>query len=164
MVIADFNIVCLAQKNADLFHSERIKSTAVNLNSKSVNTYDGWNIFKGLRGFWYDIYPKDRELENYQYDREFFDLSDTSKPYDYTIAALKDKKNKLICIEEYKTQIVNIVDFYLKSSPIHRICFMVRIQDREEEAVLGTLSREEFISKLRDNNLMYNVMYIVSMD
>lgn len=39
MVISDFNIICLAQKGAELFNSKMIKSTANNLNVKKVLTY-----------------------------------------------------------------------------------------------------------------------------
>ena len=37
MVISDFNIICLAQKGAELFNSKMIKSTANNLNVISVD-------------------------------------------------------------------------------------------------------------------------------
>ena len=74
MVISDFNIICLAQKGAELFNSKMIKSTANNLNVKKVLTYIGWNIFQGFKGIWYEIYPKNRESKDYQYDQEFFDL------------------------------------------------------------------------------------------
>mgnify|MGYP000014848444 CR=1 FL=1 len=164
MVISDFNIICLAQKGAELFNSKMIKSTANNLNVKKVLTYIGWNIFQGFKGIWYEIYPKNRESKDYQYDQEFFDLDYKSTIYSDKLIALKNKRNRVICVKEYEKDILNIIDFYLEKSPIHRICVMIRVQDKEEEAILGTMSRKEFVYKLKNEELCYNVAYIVSLD
>lgn len=163
MVISDFNIICLAQKEAELFNSKAINSKANNLNVKKVLTYIGWNIFQGFKGIWYEIYPKNRELKDYQYDQEFFDLDYKTTIYSDKLIALKNKRNRVICVEEYEKDILNIIDFYLKKSPIHRICVMIRVQDKEE-AILGTMSRKEFVYKLKKEELCYNVAYIVSLD
>lgn len=152
-----------AQKEAELFNSKAIKSKANNLNVKKVLTYIGWNIFQGFKGIWYEIYPKNRELKDYQYDQEFFDLDYKTTIYSDKLIALKNKRNRVICVEEYEKDILNIIDFYLKKSPIHRICVMIRVQDKEEEAILGTMSRKEFVYKLRSEELCYNVAYIVSL-
>lgn len=164
MVISDFNIICVNQQNAEYFDCEVIKCDAVNINLKTPNTYANWNILQGFKGIWYDIYPIARNKDNYQYDDEFFDLSYKKDVYDDKIIALQKKKNQLICIEKFRESIISIIDFYLKKSPIKRICFMVRVQDEEVEAILGTLSRKEFISKLKTKELRYNVAYIISSD
>ena len=164
MVISDFNIICLAQEEAKLFKSETVKSTANDLNGKNVLSYIGWSIFQGFKGIWYEIYPKNRGSENYQYDQEFFDLNYKTAIYSDNVNALKNKRNRVICVKEYEKDILNIFDFYLEKSPIRRICVMIRVQDKEEEAVLGTMNRKEFIYKLKNGELCYNVAYIVSFD
>lgn len=105
MVISDFNIICLAQKGAELFNSKMIKSTANNLNVKKVLTYIGWNIFQGFKGIWYEIYSKNRESKDYQYDQEFFDLDYKSTIYSDKLIALKNKRNRVICVKEYERHI-----------------------------------------------------------
>ena len=74
MVVSDLNIICLNQKNAEYSVNERIKCDAVDINIKTPVTYSGWSILQGFKGIWYDVYPKDRIAENYQYDNEFFDI------------------------------------------------------------------------------------------
>ena len=164
MVISDFNIICLGQKEPELFSSKTIKTTATDLNKDGTATFIGWDTFLGFKGIWYEILPNDRESENYRYDREFFDLNYKTTAYVDTLLALKDKRNQLVCEEKYKKDIIDVIDFYLEKSPIKRICVMVRVQDKEEEAILGTMRRKEFVDKLRNGELRFNVLYIVSSD
>lgn len=162
MVVSDLNIICFNQKNAEYSANERIKCDAIDINIKTPVTYSGWNILQGFKGIWYDVYPKDRIAENYQYDNEFFDIVCIKDTYIDTLNALKVKGNKLICIKKFKQDLIDLIKFYLKKSPIKRICFMARVQDEEVEAVLGTLKKDEFFSKLLNNELRFNVAYIVS--
>ena len=164
MVISDFNIICLAQAEPELYNSNTTKVTANNLNEKEVSTYIGWEIFQGFKGIWYEVYPKNRESENYQYDQEFFDLNYKTSIYSDKLIALKNKRNRVVCVEEYKKDILSVMDFYLKKSPIHRICVMIRVQDKEEEAILGTMKRSEFVCNLQNGELCYNIAYIISLD
>ncbi len=164
MVIADFNIVCLNQKHEDIFDNDVIKCDSTNLNKGKIYTYVGWDFLKCLKGYLYEIYPKARDDANYGYDQEFFDFNHIDKEYDDKITALCEKRGQLLCVKKSEEDVIKIVDYYLDKSPVNRICFMVRIQDKEEEAVLGTMSRNEFVSRLKDGDLRFNVAYIVSLN
>jgi len=56
--------------------------------------------------------------DDYKYDKEFFNLNYIDNNSCAIIEALKTKKNFISCIENKKKLFINLIDFYLKKSPI----------------------------------------------
>lgn len=148
MVIADFNIICLKQKNMKVYKSPFIKTEAFRNSNISQIYGDKWSILSAFYGYGYSLYPVD-EKNNYDYSHGFFDLTINNKVKNIVLADLEMER------------FAQIIDFYLNQSPIKKICILIRLDWSGDNTLLGTINRNEFLSKLEKQELSFNTAYII---
>lgn len=149
-VIADFNIFCLNQRiQKKYIINSTIKADGFKIKNISKLYYgDKWPILGAWRGFGYNLYPIDKS-GRYDYSRGFFDLF------------VEDNKKYLILSDLSTEEFAKIIDFYIQQSPIKKICVFVRLDWDNENTVLGTFKKEEFLKKLKQQELLFNTAYLV---
>lgn len=170
-ILADFNIVCLNQEKVKFMESETIHFNFFDLNKndspipQSVDQQrilDDWNtLFQLFKGIWYYIYPKAWVEHTNSEEEDFFDYRHKDKAYSENINVMKHKKDGMLSAPNRQKDIEKLITFYLNESPIKRILVMGKIQSNEAEAILGTMTKKEFLSKLKKGQLRFNVAYIL---
>ena len=170
-ILADFNIVCLNQKKAKFMESETIQYDFFDLNKNDSSVpqsvdqqriLDEWGtLFQMFQGIWYYIYPKSWAERTNLKEEDFFDYRHKEKVYCENINVLKHKKDGMLSAPNRQKDIEKLITFYLKESPIQRILVMGKVQGNDVEAVLGTMPKKEFLSKLKKGQLRFNVAYIL---
>lgn len=170
-ILADFNIVCLNQKKVTLMESDTMRCDffVLNKNDTSIpqsidqqRIMDEWGtLFQMFQGIWYYIYPNSWAEHTYLEEENFFDYRHTEKVYCENINVLKHKKDGMLSAPNRQEDIEKLITFYLKESPIRRILVMGKVQGNDVEAILGTMTKKEFLSKLKKGQLRFNVAYIL---
>lgn len=170
-ILADFNIVCLNQKKAKFMESETIQYDFFDLNKNDSSVpqsvdqqriLDEWGtLFQMFQGIWYYIYPNSWAERTYLKEEDFFDYRHKEKAYCENINVLKHKKDGMLSAPNRQEDIDKLITFYLKESPIRRILVMGKVQGNDAEAVIGTMTKKEFLSKLKKGQLRFNVAYIL---
>lgn len=170
-ILADFNIVCLNQEKVKFMESDTIQYDFFDLNKndspipQSVDQQrimDEWyTLFQLFKGIWYYIYPKAWVEHTNSEEEDFFDYRHKDKAYCENINVLKHKKDGMFSAPNRQKDIEKLITFYLNESPIKRILVMGKIQSNEAEAILGTMTKKEFLSKLKKGQLRFNVAYIL---
>ncbi len=170
-ILADFNIICLNQKKVTLMESDTMRCDffVLNKNDTSIpqsidqqRIMDEWGtLFHMFQGIWYYIYPNSWAKRTYLEEEDFFDYRHKDKAYCENINVLKHKKDGMLSAPCRQEDIEKLITFYLKESPIRRILVMGKVQGNDVEAVLGTMTKKEFLSKLKKGQLRFNVAYIL---
>ncbi len=170
-ILADFNIICLNQKKVTLMESDTMRCDffVLNKNDTSIpqsidqqRIMDEWGtLFHMFQGIWYYIYPNSWAKRTYLEEEDFFDYRHKDKAYCENINVLKHKKDGMLSVPSRQEDIEKLITFYLKESPIRRILVMGKVQGNDVEAVLGTMTKKEFLSKLKKGQLRFNVAYIL---
>ena len=170
-ILADFNIICLNQKKVTLMESDTMRCDffVLNKNDTSIpqsidqqRIMDEWGtLFHMFQGIWYYIYPNSWAKRTYLEEEDFFDYRHKDKAYCENINVLKHKKDGMLSAPSRQEDIEKLITFYLKESPIRRILVMGKVQGNDVEAVLGTMTKKELLSKLKKGQLRFNVAYIL---
>lgn len=147
-VIADINIICIGQKEKKCYNHDLIN---IECHKNPYCFYSEWEILSSIRGNWYQITPIKRDYG--VYNDEFFPLlQNKNKSYLY----LKDDKPNIDFL-------VNLIIFYLNESPLRKIYFMVRLNWKKEQKIIGVLKFKEFINKLENNKVLFDTAYIIEL-
>lgn len=162
MVITDFNIICLGQKEKTPYNSDTLTSDCYYPNRKKI--YAGWLVTQYLKGVWYQIYPIARNTFDYQ--KELFDLItcdnyDNIDIPDFLKGNLRQDTYNIKVIGE-TNEIIDIINFYIQRSPIKTIAVLFRLQGKEKETLMGLMNREDFYTNLASQKLLFNVVYLVT--
>lgn len=148
MIIGDFFIMCLEQKSASI---SPICSCSVSAQKIPIKKYpilaDEHLFAQHLRGIWYSFEPLERDVGDYT--KEWFDLEIVNNQY------------RVSLIEEYKMKVINIIEEYVKLSPIKHIGVIFRIQASHKDHIKGVIKSREFIKMLQENRVRYNCLYII---
>ena len=174
-ILADFNIICLNQEKPEFIEDNTIQYDVVNLNTDDIffvgeewkridqlRILNGWGaLFKIFKGIWYYIYPSSWKEVNYVPDKDFFDYRSQKNVYATIANVFKYKKDGLLWSKNRQEDIKKIINFYLDKSPIKRIFIMCKVQGNDHEAIVGTMTKREFFSKMNRGELRFNVAYIV---
>lgn len=149
MVVADFNIFCLDQREQKKYINPKLKVEGFKIKNISKLYYgDRWSILSSFQGCGYNLYPVDK-LGKYDYSRGFFDL------------LIKNNKKYVVLSDLQMKEFAEIIHFYIQYSPIKKICILIRLDWDNENSILGTFKEEEFLKKLNQQELLFNVAYIV---
>ena len=163
-VISDFNLICLGQKRAVKCKGDNIAVDSFNCNRRrnridKDSTYGQWSILTHLYGVWYNIYPK--VGNEYDYEKGFFDLLIKEKESNQKCDCLNEKNSFLSCANLSCDKLNEIIDFYIDLSPLNKICVMFGL-NRDEEAIVGVMTINEFLRKLQNNEISFDVTYVIS--
>lgn len=146
MILIDFGVICREQKRRLIpknlpkvrFESHIRKET-------SDAMYDEYYHFEAadkLTGVWYLAWLTDDIF----LEQSFFDIADKGSPWIYVVP-------------EWERTVKEILAFYLKASPIHKIAVLPRIQDRSENVTHEECTLDEFMDKLRSGDIRWNELY-----
>ena len=146
MILIDFGIICREQKRRSTpknISKVRFESHIRKANSDAM--YDDYYHFEDadkLTGVWYLAWLTDDIF----LEQSFFDIADKGSPW--------------ICsVPEWEDTVREILEFYLKASPIHKIAVLPRIQDRSENVTHEECTLDEFMDKLRAGDIRWNELY-----
>lgn len=146
MVISDFNLICLGQPKPHFFQPKGVFFEVVDSDEGAYNPE--WQSLKKESGVWYSIFPVD-DAGTRTYDDEFFDIGKKS-----------EKTFSVVVIEKYKKTLLEIVEYFLEESPIHRIIIMLWLDgDEKQPGICCPLGH--FRELLYNNNLLFGVIYVV---
>ena len=167
-ILSDFNIICLNQEKPEFIEDNTIQYEVCNLNTDEIYhlisnhppLYPQWDIFKSFKGIWYYIFPSTWREDTYTTSQDFFNYNFKNMDYSNIVNALKSRHDGMKWSKNRKEDIKKIIDFYLEKSPIKRIFIMCRI-GIDKEAIVGTMTKREFFSKMNRGELRFNVAYIV---
>ena len=151
MVIADYNIICIGQKQATIFGNDKyyVETNKVPMKSKPV-VYGNTHYFAQYqKGIWYSFGPKEREDGSYT-DEEWFDLNYNSK-YLYNVAV----------IEKHRDTVIEILNKCISVSPSGYVGVIFRLELKRKECIKGVIIQSQFEKLLLNNKIKYNYLYIV---
>lgn len=153
MIISDFNLLCLGSAKIENLNLDEINYKVFKNYSRTDNAYgNNWQVMNAFKGMWYSFYPKARELGDY--NNEFFDLETRMNPYS------RKEEYFLICEERFKTGILKLINYFIESSPIQRICILFRIENKETSKICCYKERN-FIKNLCLGKLKFNTIYFI---
>ena len=145
MLISEINIISI---NCNKLLTPYFKGIKCNLEDRKNNPYHNEYIFfKKLPGNWYSFDP----AESYCYENEFFD-------FEY------NKESRLyyaICMPNYHKQIIEMIKFFIANSPVKSIGFFIRMEDKEKGHICFK-KYEDFIKELKNKQIVFNRIYIIS--
>ena len=148
MVVADLNIVCLSQKHKKLYRLDGLGTDIVKASEISKLYGTKWSILSAYQGYLYSIYPVD-EMQSYDYSKGLFDLD------------IRDGIKYAIYSDISPNKIAGVLNHYIEASPIKAICVLIRLDWDNENRIIGTISKEQFLEKLQNREIMFNTAYIV---
>lgn len=160
----DLNILVLEQeKPIKLPFISPIK--LINEFEEKLRYHDIWQYMKIIKGVWYCIGIYDEEYDMFTAfpicDSDF-DMEDPSKmPYWIKDEDIRYVLTPLIIYDEYQTDFKKIIKYMIGQSPIKKIMFLARYQWGDKEIICGVLSYSEFITMLENQEILFNVSYII---
>lgn len=124
-----------------------------------------WKFMSQTKGIWYSLVKEDEGIKNAfllctsDFEKEADDL-----PIPFWIDNEDSIYNltPLIIYKEYLEEFEAISRFLIKQSPTNTILFLARYQGGDHEIIEGTLSLRKFIELLKNNNILFNVCYIIT--
>ena len=146
MVATDFLVVCIGQKIVSKINIDGVKLEAYKNNVRS-RLFE-WDVFQSLTGIMYDIMPVERITQNY--DVEFFCVDLDNRTRDGYVTPLTD-------FEKH----IKIIEYYIEKSPIKSVAILFRYQSRELGKISVINGKYNFYSKLKQNKIQFNKVYIV---
>lgn len=149
LVIADFNIICLGQKYKKICELDGIRTDVVKASEISKLYGNKWSVLSAYQGYLYSVYPID-DMQDYDYSNGFFDLD------------IRDSMKYVIHGEQSFNKIVGVLNHYIEASPIKTVCILVRLDWDNENKIIGTIDKRQFLEKLQSREIMFNTAYIVS--
>lgn len=155
MVLSDLNILCIGQKMQTIAPTQGINIEANDRNTIKYSPIyvDSWQVLQRITGMWYSIEPAARDGKPWNPDTEFFDLS-VEKPRRLMVVS-NDRSNDIVG---------RLIDYYLKASPIKTIAVLLRLQDDGDDVFHGIISKQMFMRKFANGEIMYNVAYLIRDD
>lgn len=147
MVIADLNILCIAQQrksypeNRKRFFIESYDRNAENL--RPVYADDRFPMAHALRGWWYRVYPAEPAI----YEDTFLDLED---PH----STLRVRPHWADTVEE-------LLSCYLDRSPCGKIAALICLQSERKECVHEACTLSVYMRELKEGNIHYNHLYYI---
>ena len=147
-VISDINLICIEQK---VKKDKEFANDFIDVECKKNPHcyYFEWEILSSIRGMWYQITPKARDLG--VYSNEFFDL-------------YYNRHKSYVVVNETKVNIdfiQNLLEFYLNESPINKVCLMIRLDYQKNQKIKGVIKIKEFLKKLSNNQILFDTAYII---
>ena len=146
MILIDFGIICREQKRHTVPKDiPKVRFGSYIRKENSGAMYYGYYSFEAadkLTGVWYFAWLTDDIF----LEQSFFDIADKGSPWIYAVP-------------EWEETVREILAFYLKASPIHKIAVLLRIQDRSENVTHEECSLDEFMDKLRTGDVRWNELY-----
>lgn len=165
----DVLILISEQKKASLLKFDEICITATNRKSsdKSKLYYSFWSYINNVNGILYKIFTN-YGLGEFECGDELFDfsqntLSDDDIPY-YLVNDSDIDRGDYIYFsvkESYKKAFFDIIDLLISKSPIETILFLCRGQSKENEIVLGKISKDKFLDMVSKEQVLTNICYII---
>lgn len=155
----DFNIICIGQCIPKRWKSELFLIDLMNLNpNKTHKCYSSvWDIMNHIKGIWYEIWSKDK-------DADLFDSTYEMSPcYELPIGQPEAAPHgwPIVC-QVPRSEMEDILRFYINHSPVRKIIVLLRHQGYEKERYHGLISLNEFLERLYANNIYGNVAYFIS--
>ena len=151
MILIDFGIICREQKRRTVpKHIPKVRFESHIRKENSDPMYYDYYHFEAadkLTGIWYFAWLSDDIF----LEQSFFDIADKGSPW-------------ICAVPEWEDTVREILEFYLRSSPIHKIAVLPRIQDKSENVTHEECSLDEFMEMLRAGDVRWNELYMVSSD
>ena len=140
------------------------------MRSEYYSVYDGrygsfWPFMSSQKGVWYyfgiveENWFNTLSIITADYDKH---LENDFAPFWITDKDILSNLKPLIVYEEYKRDFENIIKFLLQQSPENMVMFLCSYQGGETEIIEGVLKYEIFADLLRQQNILFNVAYIIS--
>ena len=147
MVVADYFILAFHQKKIEInTNLNCIIQAHKTPSSKKVLSNE--HLFaQSIAGIWYSFEPIERNEGNYS--AEWFDLD------------VSHRGQRVVLIPKYREKVLDILEHYANSSLDDYIGVLFRIEGKNKEKIVGTLTQQQFRRLLIENKLKYNCMYIV---
>lgn len=153
MVISDLNIICLRQKEKQIFENPKVGVDSYDLKGSEQNLYgDHWKLLTALQGYWYSLYPIKPEAKEYDYANGFFNIKPSRKSKVKFHVSLSSMNMELLS---------EVLGYYLCCSPIKQICFLARLDWEQENIICGAIKKKDFLKRLNDGKLFFNEAYII---
>lgn len=118
------------------------------------------------KGIWYS-FIKDMDnipMASYGMCDANFDLPDESRILPYWVSnrdTLYDLR-PLVIYDKYYDDFKKVLLFIKEQSPIGRLMFLAQMQGTYEEVICGSISMDSFWEMLNNNQILFNVCYIIS--
>ncbi|WP_313758001.1 hypothetical protein [Tissierella sp.] len=126
---------------------------------------DTWKFMSQLKGIWYSLVKEDDGIKNaFLLCESDFEIEPEKLPIPLWI----DNKDviynltPLIINKDYISDFEEILKFLLEQSPINTIMFLAKYQGGDYEIVEGILPFNDFIIKLKDRKILFNICYLVT--
>ncbi|WP_295152932.1 hypothetical protein [uncultured Ruminococcus sp.] len=146
MILIDLGIICLGQTKRTFPRSiPKVRYRSHVRREDSAPMYDEWYHFEAadrLTGIWYLAWLTDDIF----LEQSMFDIAEKGSPNIYVVPEWEDTVRELL-------------GYYLKESPIHRIAVLLRIQDRSENVTHEECTLDEFMEMLRAGDVRWNELY-----
>lgn len=151
MVIADFNLVCIGEREPEFL---KIKSIGADIfgskyeKGRHCGYGSHWGKLKVQNSIWYQFYPiVDCNEDARNYNDEFFDL--------------RIKKNKYILVPliAHSKDVLHIIDFYIKKSPIGEVLVLFRLDETGESSYIEQIGYTDFADRFEKQKLKFNRIY-----
>lgn len=122
-------------------------------------------FISSLPGVWYSIGVEDDDFITTLpiIDTDFNCVSDNKMPFWIKDEEILENYTILSVYEEYKTSLVDLIDYLISLSPTNTLLILTRFQGGDTETVQGVISLAQYKELLINNQLVFNVCYIVQM-
>lgn len=74
---------------------------------------------------------------------------------------VKSNLTELIFVDEYKEDLVKLLEQMISSSPMKSVLLLSRYQGGDTEVISGSMSFRNFLDALNSGNILFNVCYII---
>lgn len=165
----DLFVLTFNEKRYSRLLSDTIFVKALNKRGKKRQKYyyKIWPFINNCFGILYKVFSKETfgEFECCDELFEFTPSTDSDLSLQKHIPSVTDE-----CVEDwvsiklntdYKEEFIAIFDSLLSYSPTSTIAFLCRGQSNDKEVIVGTLSRNDFLTELCSGNIKTNICYLV---
>lgn len=157
----DLNVMILGQIEPTDFYS---KIDIVDESQEQLRYQSVWRFMSSMKGVMYSLGKADGYLFN------AMQLIDTSfedpieYPYWVTNEDVISNLTPIYLQPEYEVELKKLIKEMIKHSPIKMIMFMTRYQGGDTEVLCGTIKFSEFINRIDEGKILFNVCYIIEDD
>lgn len=126
-----------------------------------------WPVFSHVRGILYNVVIED---DSYYWSfpicdglfEHELDLRDI--PAFVPTLITEADLTPLFIKDAYMESVIEAIDLLLSASPVRTVLFQTRYQGYDHEVMVGTIPRTAFVERLKRQEILFNVCYIIAED
>lgn len=135
------------------------------IDDKVVGRLKAWEFMSQTKGVWYSLVKADEGVQNAfllcSSDFEI-EVEKLAIPFWVEDEDIIYNLTPLIIHQEFIDEFQAILEFLIKHSPTNTLMFLARYQGSDYEIIQGTIPLNQFFHHLKNNNILFNVCYIIT--